>query len=405
MVAVITPPKTEKTFAWQGKTSSGQVKSGEIRARSDKHAVLLLRRQGVLANKIRTASTPKILRIPEKEIVLIVRQLATMLKSGVPLAQSFELMIRSQTKKPNKQLLTEIKSDIEVGNSLSSALKKHPRQFDRLFCGVLEAGEQAGMMDDMIDRLATYREKMLRLKARIKSALTYPTAVIAVALLVMSIILIKVIPVFKKVFADFNAQLPGPTLIVMAISDFMVAYWYWIFGALAAGIYFFVQAIRRSPAFRAKMDRLLLRIPIFGSIIRKAIIARWCRTFCTLFAAGVPMVEGLDSIAIVANNDEYYQATKRIQSDVAVGMRLSTSMDNTKVFPALAVQMVNIGEESGALDAMLDKVATQLEEEVDDAVNNLSTLIEPFIMVFMGVVIGGLIISMYLPIFNLGSVV
>lgn len=405
MAAMSNASKNEKNFSWRGKTSSGQETSGEIRAQSNKHAALLLRKQGVLAQKISPLAPPKVFNVPEKDIVLIIRQLATMLKAGVTIAQAFEMMAQTQTKSGNRHLLLDIKCNIEVGNSLSSSLKKHPRHFDRLFCGILEAGEQAGLLDSMVDRLATYREKMMRIKAKIKSALTYPIAVLTVAMIVTAVILIKVIPSFKKVFADFKAELPMPTQIVIAMSDFMVAYWYIIFGAMAALVYFLRQAVRHSPIVRARCDRILLGFPLFGEIVRKAIIARWARTLCTLFAAGVPLVEALDSVAIVANNDVYFKATKKIQTDVAVGTKLSVSMGRTMVFPAIATQMVSIGEESGALDSMLDRVAIQLEEEVDDAVANISSLIEPFIMVFLGGIVGGLIIAMYLPIFKLGAAV
>ncbi len=400
-----THAEKDNAYSWQGQAKNGQPRQGEIRAQSAQHASLLLRKQGIVVKTIKPLKAPPISRISRKDIAVIVRQLATMLKAGVPIAQAFDMMAQSNNKSAQKQLLLAIKNDIEGGLSLSQTLRKYPRYFNQLFCGVLEAGEQAGMLDEMIERLAVYEEKSLRLKAKIKSAMTYPTIVIVVAFLVTAIILIKVIPTFKKVFADFNAELPLPTQVVMSLSDFMVDYWFWIFGAIIAFVYFFIQTLRRSPAFRAKVDRLVLKLPLFGPLLRTAIIARWARTFCTLFAAGVPMVDALDSVSIVANNDVYFQATKKIQADVAGGIKLSAGMNKTEVFPALATQLVTIGEESGALESMLDRVATQMEEEVDTTVANISSLIEPFIMVFLGIVIGGLIISMYLPIFKLGSVI
>jgi type IV pilus assembly protein PilC len=299
----------------------------------------------------------------------------------------------------------DIKTEVETGSSLKQAFEKHPLHFDALFCNLVGAGEQAGILDSLLDRLATYKEKILALKSKIRSAMFYPLAIIVVAFVITAVIMIFVIPAFKQVFTSFGADLPGPTLIVMAISDFFVEYWYAIFGGIGFAIWAFFWTWKRSVKMQIFMDRLSLRLPVLGDLVRKSAIARWTRTLSTMFAAGVPLVEALDSVAGAAGNHEYYVATKKIQSEVATGSSLMSAMQGTEVFPNMVLQMVAIGEESGSLDAMLSKVADFFEAEVDDAVNALTSLMEPMIMVVLGTLIGGLVIAMYLPIFKLGAVV
>jgi type IV pilus assembly protein PilC len=319
--------------------------------------------------------------------------------------QSFDIVGKGHAKPNMTRLLNDIKSEVEVGNTLQQAFRKYPQYFDPLFVSLVGAGEQAGILDLLLDRLATYKEKMLAIKGKIKSALFYPTAVLGVAFLVTAVIMIFVIPAFKDIFSGFGAALPAPTLIVIAMSDFMVKWGWLIFIALAVGIYFFMQAWKRSPSVAAAMDRLLLKIPIFGELVRKATVARWSRTLSTMFAAGVPLVDALDSVGGAAGNDVYLQATREIQHEISTGTQLAVAMQNVGVFPNMAVQMTAIGEESGALEEMLSKVADFYDREVDEMVDSLSSLLEPMIMVILGVLVGGLVVAMYLPIFKLGAVV
>lgn len=395
----------EELFAWEGKSKEGRLVRGEMRAASQAVVRSTLRRQGVLVGKITKQRFKRGKKISEKDITLFTRQLATMMKSGVPLLQSFDIVGRGHANPSVGKLLLDIKADVETGSSLSQAFRKYPLYFDALFCNLVAAGEQAGILDSLLDRLATYKEKILAIKSKIKSALFYPVAVIVVAFIITAVIMIFVIPAFKEVFKSFGADLPAPTLLVIAISDFFVAYWWAIFGSIGGGLYAFFQAWRRSENIQMTMDRLFLRLPLFGEIIRKAVIARWTRTLATMFAAGVPLVEALESVGGAAGNHVYKVATRQIQSEVSTGTNLTTAMQNTSLFPNMVNQMVAIGEESGALDSMLGKVADFFESEVDDAVEGLSSLMEPIIMVVLGVVIGGMIVAMYLPIFKLGSVV
>jgi type IV pilus assembly protein PilC len=303
------------------------------------------------------------------------------------------------------RLLNEIRSDVETGTSLSSAFRKHPLHFDALYCNLVEAGEAGGILEALLDRLAIYQEKTLALKSKIKSALMYPIAVIVVAFVVLTVIMIFVIPTFKEVFRSFGADLPAPTLVVIAMSEFFVTYWWAIFGFLFGGMYFFFESWKRSEKMQMFMDRLLLKLPVFGDLIHKSVIARWTRTLSTMFAAGVPLVEALDSVGGASGNAVYRLATTQIQKDVSTGSALTTSMTTTGVFPTMVLQMAAIGEESGALDHMLAKCAEFYEDEVDEMVKGLSSLMEPFIIVILGVLIGGIVVSMYLPIFKLGAVV
>ncbi|ACK53933.1 MULTISPECIES: type II secretion system F family protein [Thauera] len=395
----------EDLYIWEGKDKTGKVVRGEIRATGDAMVQAMLRRQGIQVIKIRKQKMARGGRISEKDIALFTRQLATMMKSGVPLLQAFDIAMKGSGNAALVRLLNDIRTDVETGSNLSQAFAKHPAHFDRLFCNLVAAGEQAGILDGLLDRIATYKEKILAIKSKIKSALFYPAAVVVVAGLVISVMMLFVIPEFKSVFSSFGAELPVPTLMVIAISDAFVAYWYLIFGALIAALVAIAWSYKRSTAMQIAVDRLVLRIPVIGAIIRKATVARWTRTLSTMFAAGVPLVEALDSVGGASGNHVYVVATHQIQSEVSTGTSLTVAMQNAEVFPTMVVQMVSIGEESGQLDAMLGKVADFFEQEVDDAVAGLSQLLEPLIMVFLGTIIGGLVVAMYLPIFKLGSVV
>jgi type IV pilus assembly protein PilC len=394
----------EQLYAWEGKDKQGKAVKGEIRAAGEAIVNATLRRQGVMVTKLKKKSYSSGKKITEKDIALFTRQLATMMKAGVPLLQSFDIVGRGHANASVSKLLLDIRADVETGTSLNQAFRKYPLYFDSLFCNLVGAGEQAGILEDLLNRLAIYKEKTLAIKGKIKSALTYPIAIMVVAFIVTAVIMIWVVPAFKEVFTSFGANLPTPTLVVMAISDFFVANWYLIFGGLFGALYFFFRTWQRSLNMQRFMDRMLLQLPIFGEVIRKATIARWTRTLATMFAAGVPLVEALDSVGGAAGNAVYLDATIKIQTEVTTGTSLTVAMQNANVFPNMVTQMVAIGEESGALDSMLGKVADFYEEEVDEAVASLSSLMEPFIMVFLGVVIGGLVIAMYLPIFKLGSV-
>ena len=395
----------ESVFAWEGKDKQGKRVSGELRAGGATMVNVTLRRQGILVTKIKKKSYRSGKRISDKDITLFTRQLATMMKAGVPLLQSFDIVAKGHSNPSVSKLIQDIRSDVETGTSLNQAFRKYPLYFDPLFCNLVGAGEQAGILEDLLTRLAVYKEKTIAIKGKTKSALFYPISILVVAFVVTAVIMIWVVPAFKEVFASFGADLPAPTLVVMAISDFFVANWYIIFGVLFGSLYLFFQSWRRSLKVQRFMDKLLLKAPIFGAVIRKATIARWTRTLATMFAAGVPLVESLDSVGGASGNAVYLDATKKIQTEVSTGTSLTVAMQNSDVFPNMVTQMVSIGEESGALDQMLGKVADFYEDEVDEAVASLSSLMEPLIMVILGVLIGGLVIAMYLPIFKLGAVV
>ena len=395
----------ENVYAWEGKDKTGRTVRGEVRAGGEAIVNVTLRRQGIMVTKVKKKIYRSGRKITDKDLTMFTRQLATMMKAGVPLLQSFDIVGKGHANPSMSKLILDLRADIETGTSLNNAFRKYPRYFDPLFCNLVGAGEQAGILEELLHRLAVYKEKTLAIKAKIKSALTYPIAILGVAFIVTAIIMIWVVPAFKSVFSSFGADLPTPTLVVMSISEFFVQWWWAIFGSIFASLYFFFQSWRRSLKMQQGMDRLLLRLPIFGSVIRKATIARWTRTLSTMFAAGVPLVEALDSVGGASGNNVYLEATKRIQTEVSTGTSLTVAMQNANVFPSLVTQMVAIGEESGALDSMLGKVADFFEEEVDEAVGALSSLMEPLIMVILGVLIGGLVVAMYLPIFKLGSVV
>lgn len=395
----------EAVYEWEGKDRNGKIVRGESRAGGENQVIASLRRQGILPSKIKKRRMRSGKRIKPKDIALFTRQLATMMKAGVPLLQAFDIVGRGSTNPSVTKLLNDVRSDVESGSSLSTAFRRHPIYFNALYCNLVEAGEAAGILEGLLDRLATYMEKTEAIKSKIRSALMYPTSVVIVAFVVVAIIMIFVIPAFKDVFSSFGADLPGPTLIVMAISEFFVSYWYLIFFGIGGSIYFFLQAWKRSEKMQRTMDRWLLRVPIFGPLIEKSCVARWTRTLSTMFAAGVPLVEALDSVGGASGNAVFAVATEKIQQQVSTGTSLTVAMSDANVFPSMVLQMCAIGEESGSIDHMLGKAADFYEAEVDEAVAGLSSLMEPIIIVFLGTLIGGIVVSMYLPIFKLGQVV
>ncbi len=404
MATAATAKPKEFNYVWEGKDKSGKQVKGEMRAGGEALVNATLRRQGVIVSKIKKRRTGGG-SVGEKDIALFTRQLATMMKAGVPLLQSFDIVGKGHANPAVARLLMEIKTEVETGSSLASAFRKYPLYFDNLFCNLVQAGEQAGILEGLLDRLAVYKEKTLAIKSKIKAALFYPIAIIVVAFVITAVIMIFVIPAFKQVFTSFGADLPTPTLVVMAISDWFVKFWYIIFAGIGGGVYGFLESWKRSQAVQIFMDRLMLKLPVFGHLIRISTIARWTRTLATMFAAGVPLVEALDSVGGASGNWVYQSATKVIQNEVSTGTSLTVAMQNSNLFPSMVIQMVSIGEESGALDSMLSKVADFFEQEVDDAVDALSSLMEPIIMVVLGTLIGGMVIAMYLPIFKLGQAV
>ena len=392
-------------FDWEGKDKNGKLVRGEMRAGGEAMLNASLRRQGILVTKVKKRRLSGGKAIKQKDIAVFTRQLATMMRAGVPLIQSFDIVARGSPNPRMTRMLNDIRSDVETGTSLSSAFRKHPLYFDALYCNLVEAGEAGGILEALLDRLAIYQEKTMAIKNKIRSAMIYPVAVLVVAFVVLAVIMIFVIPAFKDVFSSFGADLPAPTLMVIALSEFFTSYWYLIFLVIFGGTYVFFESWKRSIKMQKAMDRLLLRIPVFGDLVRKSSIARWTRTLSTMFAAGVPLVEALDSVGGASGNAVYQEATEQIQKDVSTGSALTTSMQTTGVFPVMVVQMCAIGEESGSLDQMLGKAAEFYEDEVDEAVKGLSSLMEPFIIVILGTLIGGIVVSMYLPIFKLGQVV
>ena len=406
-MAVEKKPQKPKEFLyrWEGKNKAGKSAKGEVRAVGEALVATQLRRQGINVSKIKKVSSSGGKKITQKDLTLFTRQLATMMKSGVPLLQAFDIVGKGHHNPSVSKLLNDIKTDVETGSSLEQAFRKYPLYFDSLFCNLIGAGEAAGILDTLLDRLATYQEKTLAIKSKIKGALFYPVSIIAIAFIITAVIMIFVIPAFKELFSNFGADLPAPTLIMMNISDFFVEYWWAIFGSIGGGLYAFFYFWKRNKKVQDAVDRIALKLPIFGEVIRKASIARWSRTLSTMFAAGVPLVEAFDSVAGAAGNVIYYDATKQIQRQVSQGSTLLEAMQNTGVFPSMVLQMTAIGEESGSLDSMLNKVADFFESEVDDAVAALSSLMEPIIMVVLGTLIGGMVVAMYLPIFKMGQAV
>lgn len=395
----------EIVFEYEGKDKNGKIVRGEMRAGGEAMVNASLRRQGILITKVKKRRVSGGRAIKQKDIAIFTRQLSTMMRAGVPLIQSFDIVARGSPNPRLTRLLTDIRADVETGTSLSAAFRKHPLYFDALYCNLVEAGEAGGILEALLDRLAIYQEKTMAIKNKIKSALIYPIAVLVVAFVVLAVIMIFVIPAFKDVFTSFGADLPAPTLLVIAMSEFFVTYWWAIFGFIGGGTYFFFESWKRSEKMQKAMDRLLLKVPVFGDLVNKSAVARWTRTLSTMFAAGVPLVEALDSVGGASGNAVFAEATEQIQKDVSTGSSLTTSMQTTGVFPNMVLQMCSIGEESGSLDAMLGKAAEFYEDEVDEAVKGLSSLMEPFIIVILGTLIGGIVVSMYLPIFKLGQVV
>ncbi|CAE6895241.1 type II secretion system F family protein [Ectopseudomonas khazarica] len=395
-------------FKWEGKDRRGAVVSGVINGQSPALIKAQLRKQGINPTKVRKQSSlsfAKGKRIKPMDIALFTRQMATMMKAGVPLLQAFDIIGEGFDNPNMRKLVDEVKQEVAAGNSFATSLRKKPEYFDELYCNLVESGEQAGALENLLDRIATYKEKTEALKAKIKKAMNYPVAVVVVAIIVSSILLIKVVPQFEEVFANFGAELPAFTQMVIGISQSLQKWWFVILIVLIATVFAFKETHKRSQKFRDAIDRGVLKLPIVGDILYKSAVARFARTLSTTFAAGVPLVDALDSVSGATGNIVFKNATSKIKADVSSGMQLNFSMRTTNTFPSMAVQMTAIGEESGALDEMLGKVATFYEDEVDNMVDGLTSLMEPLIMSVLGVLVGGLIIAMYLPIFQLGAVV
>lgn len=390
-------------YEWTGKDRRGKPLKGELRARGEAAVAAQLRRQGIFVTKVRKRRISAGRKIKPMDIMIFTRQFATMMKAGIPLLQSFDIVGQGHPNPSMSRLLESIRKDIETGTSMANAFRKHPAQFDTLYCNLVEAGETAGILESLLDRLAIYQEKTENLKRKIKSALMYPTIILIAVVVVVAIMMIFVIPTFKQVFEDMGAQLPAPTLVIMNISDFFVNYWYIIFGAMFAGGYFIIQSYKRSEKLQNRMDQFMLQMPIFGPLVQKSVLARWTRTLATMFSAGVPLVDSLNSVGGASGNAVYKNATRLIQQDVTSGTSLTIAMSSTKIFPSIVLQMTSIGEESGSLDSMLNNVADFYEDEVDEAVKGISTMIEPIIIVLLGVVVGGMVVAMYLPIFSMGQ--
>ena len=396
------------TFTWEGMDKKGRRIKGETEAISVAYVNATLRRQGVNPIKVRKKGKSLFTKkkaIKPKDVAVFTRQFATMLQSGIPIVQSFDIVGKGHENPSMQELLMAVKQDIESGTNLSTALGKHPLYFDALYCNLVQAGESAGILDAILEKVATYKEKIEGIKGKIKSALFYPAAVVVVAFVITAILLIFVIPQFESLFKGFGADLPALTQFVVSLSKVFQNWWWAIFGVMGGTVFFIGYSYKRSVKMQHTIDRLTLKAPIIGEIIKKATIARYCRTLATMFAAGVPLVESLDSVAGASGNQVYYEGVMAIKSDVSTGMQLQAAMDNTKLFPNMVIKMVAIGEESGELDKMLGKVADFYEEEVDNAVASLSSLLEPLIMAVLGIIVGTLVIAMYLPIFKMASVV
>lgn len=393
----------EFLYTWEGKDAQGKLTRGEMLANGEALVSSTLRRQGIITTRVVRKRGQRNSRISEKDITIFTRQLATMLRAGIPLLQAFDILAQGQGKLKLAQVLRAISNSVETGSSLSDAFRKHPPYFNALYCNLVAAGEQAGILEQMLERLAIYKEKTIAIKSRVRSAMIYPLAILAVAVIVVSVIMIFVIPPFKETFQSFGAELPTPTLVVVAISDFMVNNIWIILGILGLGIYYVLRQFKQSKQFRARIDRMMLKLPIFGEVFLKAVLARWSRTLSTMFSSGITLVDALDTVGAASGNIVYEEASIRVRQDVHTGTSLTSAMQATGQFPHMVTQMVSIGEESGSLDQMLDKVADFYEREVDEAVSTLSSMMEPLIMVILGVLIGALVIALYLPIFKMGS--
>ncbi len=396
-------------FVWEGKDKTGKVNKGVFSAKSETVAKAELRRQGYRVTKIKPKPKPlfgkRSQAITPGDIAIFSRQLATMLKAGVPLVQAFDIVGKGNENPSMQELLLSIKADIEGGDRLAEALNRRPLYFDELFCNLVEAGEHAGVLETLLDKIATYKEKTESMKKKIKKALTYPIAVVVVAFIVTAILLIFVVPVFADLFKSFGADLPAFTQMVVNMSEWLQKYWWMLIGIIAAVIYVFIYFKKRSRKFNHFLDRTLLKVPIVGLILNKSAVARFARTLSTMSAAGVPLVDALQSVAGATGNIIYSEAVLKMREEIATGQRLQFAMSQSGLFPHMVQQMVAIGEESGSIDAMLAKVADFYEEEVDNLVDNLSSLMEPLIMVILGTLVGGLVVAMYLPIFKMGSAI
>lgn len=393
-------------YVWEGEDAAGRLVRGELRAAHPREVRAALRRQDILPTRIqRRWWTIPTRRITTKDIAVFTRQFAAMVKAGVPLLRGFDIVAHGHANANLTLLLLRVRADVEAGATLSAAFGRHPRHFDRLYCGLVEAGETAGMLDQMLERLALHLERTLALRSRIRAALMYPAVVVGTALLVVSVIMVLVIPAFHDVFRSFGADLPGPTLLLIALSDFLARWWLLLLGMLGVGACATVHAVRHHPTLQALRDRTLLGLPLFGPLINKSCLARWTRTLATLHGAGVPMAQALATVRSAAGNRVYEEATDRIRQEVGLGSSLALAMERSGAFPPLVQQMCAIGEESGAIDAMLAKAADFHENEVGDLVSGLSSLLEPLIILVLGLVIGGIVIALYLPIFQLGQIV
>jgi type IV pilus assembly protein PilC len=397
-------------FEWEGTNRKGQKVKGETSGPNLATVKAQLRKQGVQPGKVKKKATPLFSfggggKVTPLDITFFTRQMATMMKAGVPLVQSFDIVSEGVDNPALKTLIGQIRDDVSAGNDFASALKKHPKYFDDLFCNLIESGEQSGALETMLDKVAVYKEKTEALKKKIKKAMMYPAVTLAIASIVTVILLVKVVPTFDSMFRSFGSELPAPTKIVVAISEWMQAYWYYIVAIIGGFVFSLKQALARSPAFKDKFEAGLLKTPVFGDLLMKAAIARFARVLSTTFAAGVPLVEALDSVAGAVGNSVYRKAVLNVRDEVSQGQQMHFAMKSTGVFPNMVVQMTSIGEESGALDSMLSKAADYFEDEVDNAVDNLTALMEPLVMSFLGVVIGGMIVAMYLPIFEMGKAI
>ncbi len=397
-------------FEWEGTNRKGQKVKGETSGPNLATVKAQLRKQGVQPGKVKKKATSLFSfggggKVTPLDITFFTRQMATMMKAGVPLVQSFDIVGEGVDNPALKTLIAQVRDDVSAGNDFASALKKHPKHFDELFCNLIESGEQSGALETMLDKVAVYKEKTEALKKKIKKAMMYPAVTLAIASIVTVILLVKVVPTFESMFKSFGSELPAPTKMVVAISEWTQAYWYYMLGIVVGAVVGLKQALARSPAFKDKFEAGLLKAPVFGDLLMKAAIARFARVLSTTFAAGVPLVEALDSVAGAVGNSVYRKAVLNVRDEVSQGQQMHSAMKATGVFPNMVVQMTSIGEESGALDSMLSKAADYFEDEVDNAVDNLTALMEPLVMSFLGVVIGGMIVAMYLPIFEMGKAI
>jgi len=394
---------TEVDYLWQGRDTTGKMINGEIRASSQDQAMQALKKRQLTQITLKKLRTVRARRITKKDVAYFTRQLATLLKAGLPLLQSMDIVVQGHENPAFSKLISDIKLNVQSGSSLSQALRAHPSYFDPLYCNLIAAGEQTGVLDDLLERLATYKEKQIALAAKLRGAMIYPSIILLVVFAVITIIMVFVIPTFKEIFSSFGAELPMPTLVIMRISEFFVKFWFLIIGIPLFGVLFYLYMLKRSDHLHHFHDKMLLRLPIVGSIFKRAAIARWSRTLATMFGSGVPIVDSLESVAGSAGSWPYAQGTQYIKNEVIKGSNLTSAMRQTNLFPNMVTQMVGSGEESGSLDKMLNKVSDFYENEVDEKVSNLSTVLEPLIIIVLGVIICVVLVAMYLPLFKLGQ--